>query len=184
MTAKKGGSGTAKKTTGSKAPPKKAATKKTPQKKATPRKAKTETLPATTKKKNAEEIAKKTLYTPTHNKIMQIKEALLEFLNETGTLPTQEQLSEITGINRGRISQLMKEVDFLTDAFQIKELQLMTPKVLESIYRAATSRIAPNMTAAKLWLQVVHGWKEGVDIKIEERVVKEVIIIGGKEIEF
>jgi hypothetical protein len=84
-----------------------------------------------------------------------IKETMLAYFAEHGKMPSSHDLHELTGIHYNTVLKHVKEMKFepLKSPFR-----LLTPAVLEALYKRVTTTGDP--VAAKLWLQVMEGWKE------------------------
>ena len=77
-----------------------------------------------------------------------------QYHEQHGTFATLGQLETITGSS---VKQLSKaDAGTFRERLQMNRYSLLTDKVLESLYHNATEN--GNVSAAKLWLQVVEGW--------------------------
>jgi hypothetical protein len=84
-----------------------------------------------------------------------VKETMLAYFAEHGKLPSARILEELTGLHKNTVQKHVRSMKFepLKSPFR-----LLTPAVLEAIYKRVVNTGDP--VAAKLWLQVMEGWKE------------------------
>jgi hypothetical protein len=108
-----------------------------------------------------------------------VQETMVKYYADHGKFPTSKVLQEFTGLHFNTVCKHMKNIKFEP---MKNPLRLMTPDVLAAIYRRAVGfeedathfssyegmvtetpyikKIAPDVSAQKLWLQVMEGWKE------------------------
>ncbi len=87
-----------------------------------------------------------------------IKEAFLRLLKEnSGKRPSFRELSNETGLHVNTISKHVKGLTIEMDGVY----KLLTEDVVISIYKAA---VKGNVSAMKLWFQVVNGWVEPSEV--------------------
>ena len=98
-----------------------------------------------------------------------IRLAYLEILKEKkGKRPTVTELSEKTGLHSSTIKNHLKSLSFSDLTEELQMWRLLTDDVVISIYKAATQKLNP--AAMKLWMQVVEGWNEKTEHKVDAKI--------------
>jgi len=105
----------------------------------------------------AEKKADKTRRDWEHNQVM-IQEAFIKLLKKKKRKPTGVELAEETGLGTTTIDRHIKKMKF---EMQSDTWRSLTPAVIASIFKGATRG---GVFAQKLWLQVVEGWSEDINL--------------------
>lgn len=94
-----------------------------------------------------------------------IRQAVYDYLEENKgkKAPSYETISKMTGLSYHTVLRHFKELDFKS---MITPMRALTPLVLNNIYNL--SRKSP--AAQKLWMQVVEGWSEKLDLAVQEDI--------------
>jgi hypothetical protein len=105
----------------------------------------------TMKKKGSQEVTNKTTWNSHH---AAIKEAFVKLYQEKNHAPTQAEIAKRCGMSRKCVNEHMKEIrlDDVTPAIKSETLEIL----LGLSKKAKTG----DAQAVKLWMQLVHGWKE------------------------
>ena|SRR3990167_5480780 len=103
------------------------------------------------KKQTSQKEAKRRDWEYNHEKIISTH---LRLYLETGKLPTQEKLAEACQLSRGAIQDHLKDLRLPESTVPFRT---QTHQVLEGLTERAKKG---NAVDVKLWLQIVHGWKE------------------------
>jgi DNA-directed RNA polymerase specialized sigma subunit len=103
------------------------------------------------KKKASQEVTNKTTWNNHH---AAIKEAFVKLYQEKKHAPTQEEIAKQCNLSRKCVNEHMKEIqlDDVTPAIKSETLE-----VLNGLTKKAKTG---DPQAVKLWMQLVHGWKE------------------------
>ena len=128
-----------------------------------------------------------------------IRDAFLELLKEKAKAPTVQELADATGLSATSIKTHLKVLKFTPEN---SPLRVLSPDVFEAIYKRAVGyeeedihfssykgdvtatpyqkKIIPDVSAQKLWVQLVEGWTEktSTDITSGGEKIQQVIKIG------
>ena len=128
-----------------------------------------------------------------------IKEAFLKLLKDKAKAPTIKELAEVTGLSYQAVKAHIKTLKFDTED---SPYRVLSAEVFEAIYKRAIGyeeddlhfssykgdvtatpykkKIIPEVSAQKLWVQLVEGWSEktSTDITSGGEPVQQVIKIG------
>lgn len=99
-----------------------------------------------------------------------VKQAVIDYINESKgkKAPTYEVIAERTGLSYNTVLRYFKELDFKA---MVTPMRALTPLVLNNIFAASHK----SVQAQKLWLQVVEGWNERLEIETQNTVELELI---------
>jgi len=97
-------------------------------------------------------------YRANHKKI---RDAYLKLIEKNKRCPTVAQIMSETKLSDTAIETHIKEMEFEP---QNDLMRSLTPDVLLSIYESAK---AGKSASQKLWLQVMEGFREGVDVQLD-----------------
>lgn len=99
-----------------------------------------------------------------------IRQAVYSYVtdNKGRKAPTIDIIAEITGLSVRTVADYFKELDF--KAMQTP-MRALTPLVLNNIYNLSNKSVA----AQKLWLQVVEGWSEKIEVENTDKVEFEIV---------
>ena len=89
-----------------------------------------------------------------------IKQAVYDYVSEHKgkKAPTYEIIADITGLHINTIATYFKTLDFKT---MVTPMRALTPQVLNNIYNLSHRSVA----AQKLWMQIVEGWSERIEVR-------------------
>ncbi len=88
-----------------------------------------------------------------------INNAYKDLISKLERCPTILEIAEKTGLNRNTISKHSKDIKLET--YINSSLRSLTPDVLVSIYNSARKGVPASQ---KLWVQLMEGWREGLDV--------------------
>ncbi len=94
-----------------------------------------------------------------------IKQAVLDYITEHKgkKAPTTDIIAQITGLSYKTVQTYFKELDFKT---MVTPMRALTPLVLNNIYNLSHK----SVSAQKLWMQVVEGWNERLDLNVAQDI--------------
>jgi len=92
-----------------------------------------------------------------------IQRKIIEFVKRTGRVPTRNEIAQECQLNEKTIDRHFVEMQLPNLLPQFKTL---TPLVMAGIYNNAKDKGGFN---AKLWLQVVEGWTEKINIDHKDK---------------
>ena len=98
-----------------------------------------------------------------------ITESYVSFLKEKNRRPSYAELSKMTNLSKKTIGRHFK---ILNIEECIKDLKLLTPNVLLSLYEKTKEGKAAEI---KLWMQIIEGWKESQNVSHEGKIQFEKI---------
>jgi len=87
-----------------------------------------------------------------------IQDAFVKLLKKKKRKPTAAELSEHTGLSVSTIDRHVKQMKF---EMQSDTWRTLTPTVIHAIHKGA---VRGGVFAQKLWLQVVEGWSEDINL--------------------
>jgi hypothetical protein len=97
-----------------------------------------------------------------------IHSTVLAILQENGgRKPTIKAISDKTTLSISAVKKHIKNMSFKGQVDETCSLRLLTDRVKFAIYESA---IAGNVAAMKLWFQIVEGWSEKTETKLEAKV--------------
>ena len=103
------------------------------------------------KKKKLQDVTNGTVWKQNHTAI---KEAFVKLYQEIKHSPTQAEIAKICNLSRKCVNEHL----------QVLKLDDVTPAVksetLEILYGLSKKAKTGDAPAVKLWMQLVHGWKE------------------------
>lgn len=99
-----------------------------------------------------------------------VKQAVYDYITEHKgkKAPTYEVIAERTGLSYNTVLRYFKELDFKA---MVTPMRALTPLVLNNIFAASHKSVA----AQKLWLQVVEGWSEKIEVENTDKVEFEIV---------
>ena len=102
----------------------------------------------------------------------EIRAAFLSLIEKgKGKKPTLDQIAEETGRSAKTVSEHMQTLRYTATT---PKYRILTENVLFSIYQTS---ITGNTAAAKLWMQIVEGWTEKLDLHSTGDGKKKKIIV-------
>lgn len=112
-----------------------------------------------------------------------IRDAFLDILKDKVKAPTIKELEAATGLSHNTIKAHLKELKFEPEQ---SPWRMLSPEILEAIYKSAISLNPGSQADRKLWMQLVEGWSEktSTDVTSGGEPIKQTIKIGDKEITF
>ena len=110
-----------------------------------------------------------------------IRDAYVDLMTlNKGRKPTNVQLASATGLSITTVQRHLKGLCFKPKDDNFK---ILTNDVMLSVWRSAV--LDRNMTAARLWFEIVHGYVPGASFseldQIDDKVLIETIIIDTRD---
>ena len=109
--------------------------------------------------KRDKKVAKRSKNITWQNNQALIQTAYLKLIKILKRCPTVLEVSKEVNISIEAINRHIKEMKFKTLE---SPLRALTPDVLVAIYNSARKG---SSASQKLWVQLMEGWREGIDIK-------------------
>lgn len=99
--------------------------------------------------------------------LIAINKFVTEFIRMNKKFPSQVDIARNVGLSREAIRSLIREID-LADIAGAHITRLKTNEFLGAIFDQA---MRGNVQSGKLWLQIVFGWSERLDVKHSGEIV-------------
>lgn len=95
-----------------------------------------------------------------------IQNAYIKLIKEKKRCPTILEVSNEVNLSIHAIDNHVKEMKF--EPLE-NSLRALTPDVITSIYETA---LKGSPASQKLWVQLMEGWREGIDIKADVKLLE------------
>jgi len=102
-----------------------------------------------------------------------LHDAFIKLLLDYKRRPTYRELADYTGLHYNTVRKHMKNVHDRTieelKKTNLADFRILTQDVILGIFKAA---LDGNVGSQKLWLQLVEGWREGMDMTSNGKTIQ------------
>jgi len=98
-----------------------------------------------------------------------LQEAYIELLKTLKRCPTTTEVSKKVNLSIKTVKLHVRDLKFEP---LNNPLRSLTPDVIASIYSSAKKGLAQSQ---KLWMQIMEGWRDGIDISTTGKVKVEIV---------